>query len=319
MKTTIFAVLLAFSAVAYSQSPNSVNAKQPSDQLQKTTAQPPVVVKLLPHQKSDTEVAEERQERAEKSALEKKLVDLTEALAEYTRNLFYATVALVIVTGGLVVFAKIQSSDTKASIAVAKESADAAVNVSKPFLFPRATRLATLHPIGDIADGTKHNPEVALIFENFGETPAILREVRVDLFLTEVGQLIPPVPAIEDLTPRRNDALIVIPGRIFGPDALMNSRSVITCDFRTLITHELRELAATADAISNGFRRFFLIGWVIYDDFFGIRTTHRFCLKLRPNGFQAIKGGDAYNSITREKIPPQKDENLDPMGIDPSD
>mgnify|MGYP001468118813 CR=1 FL=1 len=37
--------------------------------------------------------------------------------------------------------------------------------------------------------------------------------------------------------------------------------------------------------------------------FFGYRHTHNFCIKMRKNMFQSPKGGSAYNSVTREKIP----------------
>lgn len=304
MRTMIFALLLALSGAAYSQTQNPGNTNQSGSQQQKTAAQPPVVVNLIPPRKTGAEAAEERNERAEKSALEKKLVDLTEALAKYTRNLFYATVSLVLVTAGLVIFAWLQSKDTKASIAVAKQSADAAVNASKPFLFPRAFNLSKLHPVGNIMDGMRHNPEVHFIFENYGETPAMVREVRADLILSELGGEIPPLPAVEKLTPRRSESLSLIPGHRHDNEALEMARSVIKCDHRTLTTQEIRELITEADTISNGFRRFYLFGYVVYDDFFGIQCTQRFCLKLRPiNSFQAIKGGKAYNSITREEIP----------------
>jgi hypothetical protein len=76
------------------------------------------------------------------------------------------------------------------------------------------------------------------------------------------------------------------------------------------IPGELRELLAGAGA--DGYRRFFLVGQVVYDDFFDRRHTSRFCVKLRfwqsvegepPVFFQVAKGGSQYNYITHEEIP----------------
>jgi len=215
----------------------------------------------------------------------------------------YFNGALVVVVFLQFVWMIRQENWMRRNVEIAKDSADAAVNASKPFLFPRAINTESLHPKGPIPDGTKHIPGVSFIFENYGATPGIVREVRADLFLSEAGDEIPSVPVIADLTMRRHDALIIIPGNTYWDDAVKNARSVIDCDFRTLTTEELRQVIAEADTINSGYRRFFLIGRIIYNNFFGIQTTHMFCLKLRAHGFQAIRGGNTYNSITREKIP----------------
>lgn len=59
------------------------------------------------------------------------------------------------------------------------------------------------------------------------------------------------------------------------------------------------------------FRRMALIGRVVYDDFFGMRHTRNFCVKLRSmprddggaSLFQLVRGRDPYNRVTREIIP----------------
>jgi hypothetical protein len=79
----------------------------------------------------------------------------------------------------------------------------------------------------------------------------------------------------------------------------------------TVTSVEFNELRAESSPGSK-FRRFFLVGFVVYDDFYGTRHTRKFCLKMRLTEsirFQAQHGGATYNSIKREKIP--KNDPLD--------
>jgi len=104
---------------------------------QQNANQPPIIVNVLPPQKSEEEATEERQERDGKAALDRRAVDLTAELARFTAGLFYATVILAIatvllfiVTAGLLIFAFFQSRDMKASIAVAAKSAEATISAA---------------------------------------------------------------------------------------------------------------------------------------------------------------------------------------------
>lgn len=281
----------------------ATKSEPPSAKDNRGTKQSPLVIEMLPATDADEKARYERHNQQEKSFYDGLIAYSTVALAAFTLLLFIATGLLWKTTVNLGREAKRtgerQASEVKQSLAIARDSADAAINASKPFLFPRAFRLDSLHPLqGPIADNAHFVPEANFIFENYGETPGIVRQVKVDLILSEVDVPLPPLPNIDDLTARRDEALIIVQGRNYGDHALENARSIIRCDFRTLVAQEIRELIAE----NVGYRRFFLIGRVIYDDFFGIRTTQTFCLKLRAHGFQAIRGGDTYNRISREKI-----------------
>ena len=100
---------------------------------QQAAPQLPPVINIMPAPKTEAEAAEEGRERAVKAELDRKLVDLTGELAEFTRGLFIATVilagatiGLLIATAGLAYFAYRQSRDMKASIAVSGAAAKAA-------------------------------------------------------------------------------------------------------------------------------------------------------------------------------------------------
>ena len=81
-------------------SPNRLHSPDPSQKpspSNQTAAQPPIVINVLPTPKSESEKEEERREKQEKAETDRKIVDLTAALAEFTEYLFYATVALGVV------------------------------------------------------------------------------------------------------------------------------------------------------------------------------------------------------------------------------
>jgi hypothetical protein len=63
-----------------------------------TAAQPPIIINVLPTPKSEAEKEDERKEKQEKAESDKKIVELTEALARFTEFLFYATAALGAIT-----------------------------------------------------------------------------------------------------------------------------------------------------------------------------------------------------------------------------
>ena len=106
--------------------PQSKTLDQPRAAEPKYVPQPPTIVYVQPPQKTEAETEQERHERAEKSALDKRLVDLTAELALFTRWLAYSTIALFVATVGIAIFAYFQSRDMKTSIREAKRSADIA-------------------------------------------------------------------------------------------------------------------------------------------------------------------------------------------------
>jgi len=215
----------------------------------------------------------------------------------FTLVLAIANVLLWWTTRHLVREAQVASGIAKQSADAAKESADAAVIASMPILSPFVVNLARLHPLGlPPAPEITFTAHVPFVFENFGKTPGHIREVRADLFLCELDTF--PSVDFDKLTHREYEPIVPGDSR-YQTAALMG---VAECENRVTMTRaELEELLA--EAATGKYRRFALIGQVIYDDFFQTRHTRRFCVKLRRMGvdnmFQLVRGGPTYNRITR--------------------
>jgi hypothetical protein len=192
----------------------------------------------------------------------------------------------------------------------AEKAADAAYIASIPILSPQIIDTASLHPpIPFFAGAHPFTSSIKLVFDNYGKTPGIVRQVRADLILTE-NDILPEHIDFEDLPLKGHE--IMIPGdtRWSTTDPLpgWEVEPPVARDF-TLSGQELMEVLAEATPTGK-YRRFYLIGLIIYDDFFEYRHTHRFCIKMRQNRFQSPKGGRRYNRVTHEKIP--KDEPMRP-------
>ena len=258
-------------------------------------------VDVLPSKNAD---AKYQHDREEKNLFYDKLIGYaTIALATFTFFLFIYTARLWRATVHLGEEAK-RTSDRQAtemanSITIAKDAAEAAVVASMPVLSPLIIG-GTLHPLSaDDDQPVTFDAYVQFVFENFGKTPGIIRELRADLFLNEMDEF--PDVEFEKLPPITYEPLVA--GESRGEAALMG---VAECKKRiTLTPTELRELLA--EAATGKYRRFALIGQVIYDDFFEERHTRRFCVKMRRMGesalFQLVRGGRAYNHVERKKIP----------------
>jgi hypothetical protein len=208
-----------------------------------------------------------------------------------------ANVLLWWTTRHLVREAQVASGIAKQSADAAKESADASVIASMPILSPFVVNLARLHPLS-----LPPSPEITFtayvpfVFENFGKTPGHIREVRADLFLCELDTF--PSVDFDKLTHRGYEPIVPGDSR-YQTAALMG---VAECENRVTISRaEFEELLA--EAVTGKYRRFALVGQVVYDDFFQTRHTRRFCVKLRRMGvdnmFQLVRGGPTYNRITR--------------------
>jgi hypothetical protein len=196
-----------------------------------------------------------------------------------------------------------QVEASRAAAEAAKESADAAFVASMPVLSPLIVG-GTLHPFPTTPEllypsdqAITFDSSVHFVFENFGKTPGMIREVRANLFLCEMDEF--PVVNFEQLP--LIDYQPIIAGDSRGEKALMG---VAECTKRMILTPtEFSELLASSD---KKYRRFAFIGRIIYDDFFGYRHIRRFCVKLRRMNtgiFQLVRGGRAYNHVERHQMP----------------
>jgi hypothetical protein len=142
----------------------------------------------MPVPKTEAEAAEEGRERAVKAELDRKLVDLTGELAEFTRGLFIATVilavatiGLLIATAGLAYFAYRQSRDMKASIAVSDAAARAAqksAEVAEKSLFEANRPFIVISPL-ELCEANEFQarPHIHFGLRNSGKGVAIVNKV----------------------------------------------------------------------------------------------------------------------------------------------
>lgn len=222
------------------------------------------------------------------------------------------TLALVVVTGFLWYSTKklweesVRAGKTAEKAAdAARDSAHAAVVASMPILQPWVT-VFRHPPIIHLPESANplftFDAPIRMVFRNYGKTPAAIREVRAELFLVRDGTL--PEPMFDNLPIREYS--VMVPG-----EQTTNEVEAALSFNKTFIVPQdhFQELLSEADGVTPC-RRIYLLGKVIYDDFFGVRHDRKFCLKLRltfphnfPSLFQVQKGEREYNDIQRTQTP----------------
>lgn len=290
------------------------------------TERNPLFVKVLPAENGDTDIPK-KEAVNHISENEVRIANATVWLVWITGLLAFFTALLWFATLNLAKDAKRnsdrQSAETQKSLSIsrqaanaAKASADAALKSSIPVLFPFITGMDQLHPLSESNSAITHDANIFIQFDNYGKTPGIIRQVRADLYLTDRDRL--PRIDFESLTVRHY--YVMVPGNTLGKDQLIGA-----LDLKQTITFSPIELTELLSEARDKFRRFVLVGQVIYDDFFGLRHTSRFCVKVRMwtihsvgnipviNSFQIAHGSGAYNRIESKEIP-----NPDPLESDNS-
>ncbi|WP_166141439.1 hypothetical protein [Methylosinus sp. RM1] len=238
----------------------------------KDAPQPPVVVQLKAPDKTREEIEQEAAEHQKKLDEDRLMVEFTGQLARYTYGLFVATAALVAATIALVVLGVKQGRDTKESLKLAKEAADAAllnakaaVMVALPFLevVEHPTKPGYARRAGAAGDPYPASGHVVLRITNFGQTPADLREIRHGL---HVGDPFPATPHYAARMPAPANSVV----------KKDESNGVIGLDFAPSDSE--------SDALRSGASAW-VFGEIGYADFMGGMRHKRFCLKWnRPQG-----------------------------------
>jgi hypothetical protein len=189
---TLFAALTFGSWAQSRQSPVKTSLQNAAQQ-RRGTEDSPVVVKVIPAEKSADDLARENARDQEKLAIDQGLVGLTRDLALYTKLLFLAAAALALIALGLVVAGFRQARDARKSIAAAVDSAaaarisaDAFMNAEAAQLYP-IIRISNLQEVfavtSAIREATKEravglqSPKVSYCFKNYGKTPAKLQSI----------------------------------------------------------------------------------------------------------------------------------------------
>ena len=220
------------SEIAPLQQTHPEETKNDGDPKQASGTPPPIIIHVHPAEKTDSERAEETQERHEKAKLDRQLVELTADLAKFTKGLFAATIALFVATAGLAYFGWRQSKDMGKSIAAAQKSADAAllqakvmVSSERPYVIPHGP---VLDGFGELVNGVGENRSVRIRYEidnrgkgiAFLDTHATGHEIRQD----DVG-----LPMPNPTTPGLG-RMPLGPGSKFTSDAVFASFEISEID-----------------------------------------------------------------------------------------
>jgi len=238
-----------------SAQPKQEEAK-PAQQHSATDKQPasqqPIIVNVLPPQKSEREIEEEQRERNEKSKLDRRLVGLTADLAIFTAILAIATVVLAAATAALWYATK---KLVKGAEETARRQLRAYVGVQRCW-----------------QKGIANRPRFEIIFENFGQTPAKngLYWVALTISTYENPNDIP----IEVQNPAEKGTFELPPGAAFTVDINRNGEVSVPNDL--------------SDAFNKKEIAVYVFGRLDFVDAFGDKQwlvfRHRFAVDVHEHG-----------------------------------
>lgn len=265
-RVSLLSILLATSLL--SQNVFAASPKRTPPQTQISNAQPnppsgfqlgtnvaPLVVRALPVEKTEAEIKQELNERAE-NALERNIKIYSDALlAAFTFVLAISTILLWCETKGLRKFAAKQARDMRASINIAKQAADAASSNSEIAFHSEL-------PIFIVENGIGINNTLlpySVPLGNHGRTPAA---TLADCLVLNVGPL--------GLSP------IYPPNRVTSP--VMQRVVDPKNEYRVIRPASIP--AADWTEIWAGRTPLWAYGYVDYLDFMKIKRREGFCLRF---------------------------------------
>jgi hypothetical protein len=240
------------------------------------TEKAPLVIKTLTPQKSRQDADREAKESEERRGLEKATLDVSKATLEINKSQLAANVWQTWFNGLLFLTTVIGAGITWRAATAAKDAANYAGKSATPLLMPYVLQHNfDLHPLAQIDQPVVHTSKLLLAFDNYGSTPATVKSVKARLFHV-VRDAVPRNEKIDSWEPITYT--VIVPGQFRGKDL-----STGALDFRQQVSFspvQLAEILAEADE-RTVYRRFLMIGHVVYDDVFGYRHTRRFCIKFR--------------------------------------
>jgi hypothetical protein len=188
-----FLVALASDSWGQSRQPPTRTSPPNAAQQERGTDNSPVVVKVLPAEKSQRELDND----LEKQNTDRRLVELTGDLANYTRLLFMATALLGLVAAGLVGVGTFQVRQGRQSLAAAVKAADASllnaealIGAERAHLFVmvkstelhQALRGSVFYDESpEMLDSKIPRPYLEFAIKNTGRTAAIMQDVSYQL------------------------------------------------------------------------------------------------------------------------------------------
>ena len=215
----------------------------------------------------------------------------TVAIAAFTLTLWLATRGLFRMSIRQDIAMRRSLRLAKASANAAKQSADAAVDFSRPVLLPRviySTELTLPRVMPP-----EYRPEIHFTFENYGKGVAIIVKVTSELLIFEDE----PPETRQFIAPGITNNRVVVPGEYKIEPGRVDSLNMVKARTAKIVTAEEYEMLGRPRA---PFRRFYLVGVVEYEDLFRYDYEGGFCLKVFPNA-QGARGGAAFNYYKYKK------------------
>jgi hypothetical protein len=276
------AFCLAMTADSGGQSRRTPNANPPTPapapapaQEQRGTDQSPLSIKILPGQENKEKAEKEERERQEKAAVDKKIADETERLANYTFWLGFFTLAIFLGALAQILLFYVQlrlirseAKKARINLTIAKQAASAAKLNAEAVIDAERARIF-VHIERDTSDSIRRAAQAIDVpgmntatlttnvglfyrFKNYGKTPAIIKEISHQVvYETELAKLREYVPVI----PLPID-------HILGAGAT-TPESTLACSLGRQIN------VVEAAAIQNLETSVWFYGYISYDDTFG--------------------------------------------------
>jgi len=232
---------------------------------QRATEQTPAVE--VPEPRAKEKAAQDAKDREERAALERRLAEVTAELANFAVGLFYATIGLGVVTGGLWLLAYLQSRDIKAAVLAAQESSAAArmsaqVAERSLVLTQRATVIVHEPKAIWLRDGSEKlvGCRLFVTWHNVGSTPTR------DMVAAVAGLALDKRPPLDYVIPKANARH---QATTMGPNSIMSSG------------HINLPMGLIADILQRR-KHYLFCGWADYNDVFPNTPRRRaeFCYRL---------------------------------------
>lgn len=244
------------------------------------TSKTPLFVNVITPEKTVDQINRENEERAEKRAVDKQTINLTEEIKTFTGYLvLIGAIQAGIFFLQLIVFGR-QARRLRETVESQERSERAILFATKiePAIFPTAAH-DKIYPGGQDAPW----PRIHYSFVNFGRSAAVIKRVRMHLILKET---LPSEPDYQDAVSQEGENVLAN-GDITHPNRIVFGRH-LTAD-------ELIE-------VRNGLKKFFMFGHVRYTDIYGSLHCYAFCFQFLPERNSVfVTGGPNYNYRRVEK------------------
>jgi hypothetical protein len=280
----VLALLVAFASDSWAQSKQNPSkaSQQKATRQERGTEDSPVVVKIIPTEKSKGDLEAEKA----KQESDRQLVKLTGDLANYTKLLFAATAALFLATIGLVVVGFRQVRDARRSIKSGEDSTRIAeralTELERPFV---GIEIIDSGFKSELVSEEEYyvtlEENLTFRYVNHGRSPATIIETSDDFEICTPNKLPDPIDpnALGNQVPF--GVILGANGGASPPSTREQSKKIDKQDFMR---------------VTSGDDNLIFIGYVRFRDIFNRTHVTGFCLRLSRSDARFYFAGDhRYN------------------------